>query len=238
MEDNQFTICIRSFMGIDEWVFTVDHTYTILKLKYELSSHLDAFEEEISLIVNSEYPYPLCNDLYLYSLREEHRTLHAIVNETPTKVIPRRLLKDNLKTLDLRNMRDDDLQYIIRSNWIVSYNYQGVKKVIFSCTHALFDEILKKIAGALKLSLHIEERPQYPLHYYIDGFIGKDEEDYYRFFQTHFDAFHYFYNKLSSFKSFHRIKLYIGNTEDNSKLITREWINDFNPDLAEKMWAY
>jgi hypothetical protein len=235
LKDEEFVINVNSFMGLNEWSFGVNHTHTIWNLKHALVEYLNADVYEISLTIGLDHPYSLRDDLYLHELREDHRTLHVMIKENPTKAIPRRLLiiqQDEKKVLDLREMRNEDIRYI-GYNWIVSYDYsyRGVYRVILSYTNPLFEETLKKIVDTIDSSLDVEERPQYPLHYFIDGV--NDEN---LFIQNRIEALSYFYDTLNRYKNFHRIRLYLG--IENPKLITKEWVKEINHELSEKMWVY
>ncbi len=238
--ENDFAITVHSFMGLKEWSFGVNRNHTIGHLKRALKMLcIEADPLEMSLIVGLDHPYSLRDEIYLHELREEHRTLHVIVNENPKKVIPKRLITYNTehkKILDLREMREDDFQYI-SYNWIVTYNFDGARGVVLSSTHSLFDRTLKEIARDIDNSLNVEERPEYPLHYFIDG-VGESDYDQAVFIQDHTETLYYFYRKLNPYRNFRRIRLYLGSFDSNAKLITKEWVKQISPELSEIMWEY
>jgi hypothetical protein len=236
IRNDDFPIKVISFMGLNEWTFGANTNHRLKSLKNALTKYLDADFYEISLTIGPEFPYQLNDNMYLYELLPHHRTLHVIVSENPKKVVPSRLIRynnNNRKILDLREMREDDVNYI-SYNWIVTYNFDKAYDVILSSTHPLFDQTLMTIGNSLYHSLDIETRPEYPFHYYIDG-VGESDYEQAIFVQNHINSFYYFYEKLGKFSSFKRIRFYFGLPE-NKTLITKQWMLGVIPIIGELMW--
>lgn len=160
MSDNVITI--NSLMNVNSLLFYFSEKDDILSVKNYILKNFKDVEvsnvDEIELIINEYYPYPLNNNLKLPDLLEEHRSLNLIIKENTYR---RRLISkrnstylsnekvDLFDVINLCNMYESDLDYI--QDLLV----EDYKHIEIDCKHSIFYKIINELNKVNTLSINI-----------------------------------------------------------------------------------
>lgn len=159
--DRDFIITVRTSVHEYPLRLWVDVEDTVGDLKAYLGEQLECYRDEMSILVNRSYPYPLAEEMRLDTLLLEHRHLLLVLHEGGqdpgrgdprsedivwwSQKVPERYLQHTQEgkgVLDFRYLAEESVKRV--RSWI--YQEREVEEIWLLGTHPLATEILYAVA--------------------------------------------------------------------------------------------